>query len=150
MDGEVRALLGGANTDSLENAEIGPASSEENAPASGAGTMIWRAKRQLALALEAQRSAEEKAELERSRAATLETEIQRLQQQAALALEAQHSAEEEAELERNRAAGFEAEAMLQRSRATTLESDVSRLLASTSWRITAPLRAVKRLISGKA
>ncbi len=43
----------------------------------------------------------------------------------------------------------EAQAMLQRSRIAALEADVSRLLSSTSWRITAPLRAVKRLLRGR-
>ena len=40
----------------------------------------------------------------------------------------------------------EAEAILQRSRADAMQADVNHLLSSTSWRITAPLRAVKRLI----
>ena len=62
--------------------------------------------------------------------------LARVQQQLALARAAQRAAE--------------AEAMLQRSRAAALEADVSRLLTSTSWRITAPLRAVKRLLRGKS
>lgn len=44
----------------------------------------------------------------------------------------------------------EAEARLQRNRAAATESDLSRLLSSTSWRITAPLRAVKRLFKNRA
>lgn len=44
----------------------------------------------------------------------------------------------------------EAEARLQRNRAAATESDLSRLLSSTSWRITAPLRAVKRLFKACA
>lgn len=102
MDGEVRALLGGDDTDGPANAESRSVpASEEGASASGVNTMIRLLQQQIVLARKAQRAAEDEAELERSRAAAI-------------------------------------------------EADVSRLLSSTSWRITAPLRAVKRLFKARA
>lgn len=71
-------------------------------------------------------------------AATLDEDekIARLQQQLASAMAAQRRTK--------------AEAILQRNRAAAMEAERSRFLSSTSWRITAPLRAVKRLFKARA